>query len=128
MGGPRAGRVAAPVPPLSSRPFGDESAASRPARPLSVVPSGVRSFRFVLSWGCGKALHDRAGCQKERKKERSGPFHLCSLLSAVSQGPPEGATTHGLNEKLSHSKLESAACALKVACIYIVYTAPDPSE
>ena len=23
-----------------------------------------------------------------------GPFNLCSLLSAVSLGPPEGATTH----------------------------------
>ena len=25
-----------------------------------------------------------------------GPFNLCSLLSAVSLGPPEGATTHDL--------------------------------
>ena len=29
-----------------------------------------------------------------------GPFNLCSLLSAVSLGPPEGATTHDYGDKL----------------------------
>ena len=28
-----------------------------------------------------------------------GPFNLCSLLSAVSLGPPEGATTHDFKLK-----------------------------
>ena len=28
-----------------------------------------------------------------------GPFNLCSLLSAVSLGPPEGATTHDSRSK-----------------------------